>query len=601
MKQKWTWDMIRQHFQPKHLNAEIIIFFTVTVSSVILLFGVIACLLIGKYVGEQNTNSTYSALDQIDRNFNSELHYAENISLFTISNKNVREYLTINPAEQQRINALFDSINTDFSNFGNTNSDIISIGIYGKNGLDFETAGSSFTKDRKYEEAARSLPQSGFYIVTPMYERFYSLLSRRYVISLMRKINNPDNFSQQIGMLRIDLDEANLESIYKQVRLGETGYFLVTDSAGNLVSASDKRKLSENLRAMPAFAPAYRGVNGVYRRHVASQDMMIFYSTSSSGLFKYFGVVPYREMTREMRVIICFIALIAFVIILLSVFVAYLMSRQIAKPIRLLSSLAKQVENGNLDVISNIRRKDELGELSSSLNTLAAKMRTLIEKQFADRLEREKLKLRMLQSQINPHFLYNTLDVLYWTARVEGASKTSDIANALAQFYKLGLNRGNEVTTVNNEVRHLESYIAIQRMRYDYELNISVDIDPLLNDRRILHLILQPVVENALQHGIAPIGKEGRVTVTGRADGENIVFTVEDNGVGMSPDEVEALFRGPAVGGHGFGLKNADARIRLYCGPQYGISVASRAGVGTRVEIRLPQSLPETQTDGGPA
>lgn len=248
---------------------------------------------------------------------------------------------------------------------------------------------------------------------------------------------------------------------------------------------------------------------------------------------------------------------------MLAIVVAYLISIQITVPIKQLGSPATQVENGNLDVIPSTDRCDELGTLSNSLSSLIARMRDLIEKHYSDQLEKEQMKLKVLQNQINPHFLYNTLNIIYWTARLESVSKTSEITDALSQFYKLDLNWGNEITTVKKGIQHLNSYITIQKMRYDYELNIGIELDPSLYSCKIIKLILQPIVVNALLHGIATLGEKGRIRITGNGAGEDILFTVEDNGVGIPDDVAKVISEGTFTPRKGFGLRNVNERIKL--------------------------------------
>lgn len=580
------------HFQlkPKNLKSELILYFTVAVTLIITLLGVASCYWIGKYINERNTDSTLDLLKQIDHNFKSELSYVQNLSYFIISNNDVREYLTLNPKDQDRIDTLFDSINRDFTNFGNANSDIISISIYGKNSLKYETVGYSETPVTQIQLIENSLPKNGVAVLTPLYQRNYSTLSKRYVLSFMRRINDTNHLKNELGTMRIDLDESELESIYKNINLGNSGYFFVADENGSMVSVQNKSNLSLNVKQDPTFAPAYANQQGTYRKTIHSQDMMISYYTSSDGRFRYFGIVPYQEMSREIKIVQLFVIFIAAISTLLAIVISYLISVQITTPIKRLSTLAVQVEKGNLDVISNINRSDELGVLSKALNNLIAKMKVMIEEQYADQLEKEQMKLKVLQNQINPHFLYNTLDVIYWTARVEKALKTSEIADALSQFFKLGLNHGNEITTVEKEVQHLNSYLVIQKMRYDYELDIAVNIDPSLDSCEMIKLILQPVVENAILHGISSLGEEGQIRVTGGWDSEDILFTVEDNGIGMPESVVSGINSGSFDQKQGFGLRNVNERIKLYYGEKYGITVFSKPNCGTKIEIRISKA-----------
>ncbi|MBC8062424.1 MAG: sensor histidine kinase, partial [Clostridiaceae bacterium] len=271
--------------------------------------------------------------------------------------------------------------------------------------------------------------------------------------------------------------------------------------------------------------------------------------------------------------------------------ITFVISSKITTPIKKLTKLMQKVEEGNLDVIANVKRKDEIGALGRSFNSMVSVLKTLIEEVYKNQISRKEAELRALQAQINPHFLYNTLDVIYWTSRIEGATKTGEIVNALAKLFRLALNKGDEITTVEKEVEHLQSYLIIQKMRYTEEPDIIVEVDQAIYPCKTIKLILQPLVENALIHGIGELDIKGIIRVTGKIIEGDILFEIIDNGIGMEEERIKEILEGDIEEKKGYGIKNVDQRIKLYFGEKYGIKIYSEKGKGTKIEVRISQNI----------
>ena len=251
----------------------------------------------------------------------------------------------------------------------------------------------------------------------------------------------------------------------------------------------------------------------------------------------------------------------------------------------------KKVEKGDLNVIVDIKRKDEIGQLGRSFNSMIKKIKKLIEEVYVNQIKRKEAELRALQPQINPHFLYNTLDVIYWTSRLEKAYKTGKIVSSLANLFKLGLNKGSKVTTIGKEIEHLKSYLEIQKVRYDKEPKFSIDIDKSLYELKTIKLILQPLVENSLIHDIPNLGSKGMVSIKVYEKNNDIIFEIIDNGIGMNKKRINEVFQEDIEKKKGYGIKNVHERIKLYFGDQYGLSIDSKIGKGTIVKIKIPKKI----------
>ena len=263
-----------------------------------------------------------------------------------------------------------------------------------------------------------------------------------------------------------------------------------------------------------------------------------------------------------------------------------------------LEHFAGELASGHLDTRAPILENQEMEPLTDSLNTMADRLNSLMAQNKIEQENLKKSELRMLQAQINPHFLYNTLDAIMWQAEANNSNEVIHITRALSDFFRISLSSGEEWITVAQEKRHLEGYLSIQKVRYRDILNYSIEIDPEIEGQIVLKLLLQPLVENALYHGIKPRRGGGLIRVTGRQEGDSLLFCVSDTGAGMPPERLQAIraaLRDNSVDisserGSGFGLKNVNLRIRLYYAQEEGLTIDSDSG-GIRVSFRLPAGM----------
>ncbi len=574
----------------KNLRTELMLYFSILIIIILTLVGTVSYYWNKKAIGLKVTESTVESLKQIDKNMLMAFGEIEDLSLFVISNEDIRTYLKRSNKELLQYENPILKLNEAFVNLTNTKSYILSVNVYGNNGLNFETAGPSAVDNEKLIQSYEGeIPQDGNCIFTQTYIRNFQILGSQYVISLYRQLNDINNFKRRLGIIRIDLNERELNKTYKDMKLGDTGYIFVADKEGRVISHSDVTQLSKDIKSQEPFNHAFEGGEGYYRKKYMGKDLLIAYYTSKKQNLVYISVVPFRELLEEVDTSLGMTVILIVIVSTIALTMVHLMSLKIVKPIKKLTKLMQEVEEGNLNVLINIKRKDEIGTLGRSFNSMTVKLKNLIEEVYKIQISIKEAELKALQSQINPHFLYNTLDVIYWTSRLEKATKTGEIVVALAAFFKLGLNKGNEMTTVGKEVMHLENYLIIQKFRYDEAPELIIDVDPELFNCKIIKLTLQPLVENALVHGIAGLQGKGSVKVIGRQAGEDIQFEVIDNGVGIDPEQLIKLLGTGFDEKDGYGIRNVDQRIKLYFGEQYGIEIFSEKGNGTRVAVTVPK------------
>lgn len=290
-------------------------------------------------------------------------------------------------------------------------------------------------------------------------------------------------------------------------------------------------------------------------------------------------------------------------VVLLAVIVSSLILKSITHPLERLCRVTERIARGEFTVRARIDTRDEIRALSDSVDDMAEKLRIMISQIKEDERKMRRAELRLLQEQINPYFLYNTLDTVVWLIEGNELDKAVNIVVSLSEFFRLVLSRGQEFITIREEEMHIRSYLEIQQVRYSDILKFDISIEPELYRYRILKLTLQPLVENSLYHGIKYKRAEGRIEVIGKRDGNLIRFLVRDNGVGMEEAELLKLreeIRKPCKETEkGFGLANVNERIRMNFGSQYGMQIDSVRHQGTCVSITIPMECMKHSGEAG--
>jgi len=302
---------------------------------------------------------------------------------------------------------------------------------------------------------------------------------------------------------------------------------------------------------------------GELRARVDGQDLIYSVTTSAKTGWTIVGVSYADEIlagTRNVEYTVWMVSLGAF---LVTVLVAGAMSLWISRPLESLRKSMQVVETGNFDVEIRVDARNEIGQLAEDCNIAIKKVRDLLVHNEKEQELKRRLSLLMLQSQINPHFLYNTLDSIIWMIELGETKGAISMTSSLAKFFRLGISKGNEIISIRHEVSHVESYLAILKQRYQSKLSYRVDLEPALYDYRILKLLLQPLVENALYHGLKPKEGPGTIRVGGRLEPEGVRLWVEDDGVGMDVEAARARLEAEADDSDHVGLKNVHERIRL--------------------------------------
>jgi two-component system sensor histidine kinase YesM len=275
---------------------------------------------------------------------------------------------------------------------------------------------------------------------------------------------------------------------------------------------------------------------------------------------------------------------------------AWIISASIYIPIKKLHDVTATITRNDLQALVTNANVDEITELGMSFNIMIGKIRQLLESKMKEQENLKKAELRALQAQINPHFLYNTLDTIVWMAQANKTGQVVDIVQALSNFFRIALSKGKDWITIEQEIEHIRSYLTIQKLRYHDILEYKIEADDDILTGTILKLTLQPLVENALYHGIKNKRGGGTITVRARRAGQNqVLLEIIDDGVGFTPYKLgkiqaslESELDDYSLSESGFGLANVHKRIQLYYGKQYGLCVESKYQEGTRITVTIP-------------
>ena len=381
------------------------------------------------------------------------------------------------------------------------------------------------------------------------------------------------------GILKIQVDYDSLFKPYDQTIINNYGVF-ITDDSDNVIYSTESFE-SKN------------------RKYILTYDELKEHNENNSKKYKIISTQsettgwtvwlykPDKLMLTSVTPIIQVAIIAMFLCVVASVVSIITTSNIITKRVVYLQNNIKRVENGNFSIEVHDDAKDEIGYLINSFDRMVRKLSALINEVYESKLKEKEYEMKALQAQINPHFLYNTLSLINWKAIENGSDDISRITLSLSTFYRTSLNKGKNIMCIRDEIDNMKSYMDIQLIMHDNEFDAVVDVDENIMDYKTLNLILQPLIENAIDHGIdINENVRGKITITGREYDKEIELVVEDNGVGMDEQQVEKILTKDSKG---YGVRNVNERIKLFFGDEYALKIHSVIGVGTKVIIRFPK------------
>ena len=544
---------------------------------------------------EKNSQAYLSEImKQVGANIQSYFTNMENISTLALTNKDIKYFISntvfISEADrriyEKRISDMFQSILY-------TRKDIASIMVFGYNGkFVSDRRSTSLNPHARPEEQLwykQAKQEGGKPVVSSSHVQHVIQNEYRWVVSLSRELKSTDGIAGE-GIFLVDLNLSVISEICSQVNLGKRGYVFIVDSGGNIVYHPQQQLIYSNLKSELIDKAMHTDSFVTY-----DGDESRIYSVHDTKFgWKIVGVAYTDELVTNKHTIQSSFLLLAVFGLAITLLLSFVLSHRFSKPIRNLQDKMKQVEKGNFDIRAEIEQENEIGQLGRTFNLMVGHTKELMSEIIKNEETKRKSELKVLQSQINPHFLYNTLDSIIWMAEGKKHEEVVLMTSALAKLFRASINKSDELVPVFIEIEHIRSYLLIQKMRYKEKLDYRIDVSKDIMACKTIKILLQPFVENAIYHGIKNKPGCGLITISGGEKDGKLVFTVEDNGLGMTPEQLRHILV-PKTGtkrgkGAGVGIANVHERIQLYFGTSYGVSFESEPEKGTRVTLTIPKS-----------
>lgn len=446
---------------------------------------------------------------------------------------------------------------------------------------------------REDESIKTLLAESGLARWNPMHdsklERSVSLPEKEKVFSLSRKLIS---FGDKtcIGILEMEITVRELFASLEQKEEVEE-YFVVFDQAGGLVSGNTYKKLPLALKTdFLSLLVHEQEMDEVVA--FGKQEYVIRSIPLEQIGCNLFGITPLSSYLGDRAGYKQTITLVILSALILFAFLIHFVSNHLTRRMDMLLDGMRSIRDGNINIKMPIGNRDEFGELAESFNLMTDRMHDLIERVYKSQITEKESALKALEAQINPHFLYNSLSTLSWMARKVKAENIDNLAFLISKFYRLVLSKGNSIIPVEDEIELLKSYVRIEQIRFDDLFRVVYDLDESAFGCRMAKILLQPIAENAINHGIAPKGCAGTLVVRLRQDEENLYFTLIDDGVGIEQDILDGINRGEIVKRResGYAIQNVRDRIHAIYGARGWVSLFSRPGIGCSVQIVIPKT-----------
>jgi two-component system sensor histidine kinase YesM len=402
----------------------------------------------------------------------------------------------------------------------------------------------------------------------------------------------------KIGFIVVGVNQDTIRELYLKNLYDQNHGIVIFNENGYPLLVAGKDFFEKDLSSPSLEAIKKGNGSGSRTTRINGEDLLISYSEMNENGWRILYTVPLALLTQELSSIKVFVAVMILACLLLSIPFMMILTSILTAPIKSLLASMKRFQSGNFDERVDVKYRDEIGELSRGYNSMVANIKELVNDVYVLGLREKDAELKALQSQINPHFLYNMLDTIFWEAEAAKQGPISEMIVNLSRLFRLSLNHGKIFTNVAKEMEFLELYLSLQKMRFKDGLQYRIDIPNQIGGYVILKMVLQPFVENALIHGIERKRGGGYVNISGTLTGESLRFVIEDNGAGMDEETMRRIFdNGPESDIHtsqdmgGYATQNVNARLKHYYKDRYLLKYDSKSGQGTTVELVIPAIL----------
>lgn len=428
---------------------------------------------------------------------------------------------------------------------------------------------------------------------TPHVQNLFDDGTCRYywVISSSRVVELTNGTDTQLGVLLVDMDYSGISRMMERINMSGKGqYFYLCDGEGNIIYHPHQARIDNGMETESSVKAA-SSKEKIYDEYLGKNHRKVMVGAISYTGWRLVCVMPYEIFTNKMADVKQFVLLILLLMAMMLVFVNRIISVRISRPIMKLDHSVREYQEGKEEKIA-IGGSTEIRHLGQSIQESYRQNSELMKKVIWEQNERRKSEFDVLQSQINPHFLYNTLDSITWMIESGKNEEAAFMITQLAKLFRISLSKGHTVIRIRDELQHAQSYVNIQKVRYKNKFEVVFDIRPDILDDCIVKLVLQPILENAINYGVREMDDCGKIHIRGWKEQENIFIQVSDNGMGIPEEEIDLLLKDTNrehKKGSGVGLINVNNRLRLLFGEPYGLQIESELDEGTTVTVIIPE------------
>lgn len=578
----------------RSIRFKLLLYFVFTVTFSILTLGLWGSALYKESIEEETHSHTIQMMNQVQRNIEIYLDEMDNVIHYLTKEDTVIEFMRGKELQEGSLDELVALVKQRELLYELKRPEIAGILVVNRSNLYASNTMERITRDPLTEEewyrAAVGNPDQLHLFSHPIGRNIKMKgqpnLSADQVLSIVRAVKDPVT-AEIIGVILIDMRLDFIERNVESVSLGKSGFIFIMDEMDGVVY-SPVNRLVYRIKG-----EWLTGESGSLIKPIFGKEYQIFYNSFNGTGWRIVGTIPLSELLKVVTDLQTATVIVAMFTLLVAFIVSWFFTNSIVRPVDKLRSLMRKVEEGELYIRFPGKSKDEIGQLGNSFNKMVQEIENLINMVYLEQREKREAELKALQAQIKPHFLYNTLDTIQWMAQDRDAQDIVEMVIALTNLFRIGLSKGNEIIGLSKELEHVESYLVIQMARYENKLTYEMDVPAEIRGYQVVKIILQPLVENAIYHGIKLKPGTGKILIRGRIKDNSLTLEVLDDGIGMTEEKLRQVREDlqhvrQSERNSGYGLFNVHERILLSYGSSYGISIDSTLGQGTVIVVRLP-------------
>ena len=565
------------------LTASLVLFAVITVTVISLNFT-------RSSIFENTVTYNRQLIGQVNADIDSYISYMENISSMLAENLDVKKYLF---GEGEEADEAGVQLLSQFSTVLSSREDIYNLGILQKNGKALLNEGKSrlntYVDMEKQEWYRRAVENRDSFYLSSAHVQHMIQGERPWVITLSRYI--PDPMNKEGGVLFVDLNYSAIRKLCDDSSVGKKGYIFILDEDGNIVYHPQQQQLYNELQT-EYIDEVMNCQTDVLNMGDGDSARLYTISRSDTTGWTVVSCSYISELLKKSEEAQIIYMLMAVVLVAIALLISSFMAKSITQPILKLQSSMALIQEGDFRAGNvEVESRNEIGSLTETFNVMTLRIQKLMEQNINEQKAKRKSEMKALQSQINPHFLYNTLDSIIWMAESGKNEEVVLMTASLARLLRQNISNEEEEISIFDEVEYCRNYLTIQKMRYKDKLEFRIDVAPEITSCQIIKLVLQPLIENAIYHGLKYKESKGLLELIGYAAGEDIIFEIRDNGVGMDEETLNHIFERHTVNyrSNGVGVYNVERRIKLTYGQEYGITYKSRPGEGTVARVCIPK------------